>query len=73
MRTINWDTEVLIVGAGPTGLTAAIELARLGIQFRIVEKRPRRSIHSKALGIQSGSFEQTMEFKFYGSAGFERL
>lgn len=34
------DTQVLIVGAGPTGLTLAIELARRGVGFRIVEKTP---------------------------------
>ena len=31
------DTDVLIAGAGPIGLTAAIELARRGIDFRIVD------------------------------------
>ncbi len=31
--------NVLIVGAGPTGLTAAIELARQGVVPEIVEKR----------------------------------
>ncbi len=32
------DTDVLVVGAGPTGLTAAIELARRGIAVHIVDK-----------------------------------
>ncbi|MBR7679246.1 FAD-dependent monooxygenase, partial [Streptomyces daliensis] len=31
-------TDVLIVGAGPTGLTAAGELARRGIDCRVVDK-----------------------------------
>ncbi|MDG4766477.1 FAD-dependent monooxygenase [Solwaraspora sp. WMMD406] len=31
-------TEVLIVGAGPTGLTAAIELARRGVDCQVVDK-----------------------------------
>jgi len=31
------DTEVLIAGAGPIGLTAGIELARRGIGCRIVD------------------------------------
>ena len=30
--------QVLIVGAGPTGLTAALELSRLGIPVRIIDK-----------------------------------
>lgn len=33
------ETPVLIVGAGPVGLTAAILLARLGIDCRVVERR----------------------------------
>ncbi|RSM77339.1 FAD-binding protein [Kibdelosporangium aridum] len=32
------DTEVLIAGAGPTGLVLAIELARRGVNVRIVDK-----------------------------------
>src|SRR5438132_10808914 len=31
--------RVLIVGAGPTGLTAALELSRLGIAVRIIDKQ----------------------------------
>lgn len=39
------ETEVLIVGAGPTGLTVAVELARRGVPCRVVEERrlPRQS------------------------------
>ena len=44
--------EVLIVGAGPVGLTLALELQRFGIRFRIVEKKAERSATSKALGLQ---------------------
>jgi len=33
------DPKVLIVGAGPTGLTAAVELARYGIIPDLIEKR----------------------------------
>jgi 2-polyprenyl-6-methoxyphenol hydroxylase-like FAD-dependent oxidoreductase len=32
---------VLIVGAGPTGLTATLELSRLGIAVRLIEKAPK--------------------------------
>ncbi|MEY9200160.1 2-polyprenyl-6-methoxyphenol hydroxylase-like FAD-dependent oxidoreductase [Sinorhizobium fredii] len=32
------DTEVLIVGAGPTGLTLALWLARLGVDIRVIDK-----------------------------------
>lgn len=34
------QTEVLIVGAGPTGLVLALWLARLGIQVRIIDRSP---------------------------------
>jgi 2-polyprenyl-6-methoxyphenol hydroxylase-like FAD-dependent oxidoreductase len=36
------DIDVLIAGAGPSGLVLAVELARRGVAFRIVERRPRR-------------------------------
>jgi 2-polyprenyl-6-methoxyphenol hydroxylase-like FAD-dependent oxidoreductase len=45
-------TEVLIVGAGPTGLVLAGQLARLGVSFRIIDKSPHPSTTSKALGLQ---------------------
>ena len=35
-------SPVLIVGAGPTGLTAALELSRLGVGVRIVDRAPER-------------------------------
>ncbi len=48
---------VLIVGAGPTGLTAALELSRLGVGVRIIDRAPERSMTSRALGIQSRTVE----------------
>lgn len=36
-------TDVLICGAGVTGLTLAIELARHGVSFRLIEKVTTRS------------------------------
>jgi 2-polyprenyl-6-methoxyphenol hydroxylase-like FAD-dependent oxidoreductase len=51
------DVPVLIVGAGPTGLTAALELSRLGIGVRIVDRAPHRSPTSRALGIQARTVE----------------
>jgi 2-polyprenyl-6-methoxyphenol hydroxylase-like FAD-dependent oxidoreductase len=36
-----FDTQVLVVGAGPVGLTLAIDLARRGVQVTIVERRYR--------------------------------
>ena len=51
------DVPVLIAGAGPTGLTAALELSRLGIGVRIVDREPERSLTSRALGIQARTVE----------------
>jgi 2-polyprenyl-6-methoxyphenol hydroxylase-like FAD-dependent oxidoreductase len=51
------DVPVLIVGAGPTGLTAALELSRLGVGVRIVDRAPERSLTSRALGIQARTVE----------------
>ncbi|HIF39308.1 MAG TPA: FAD-dependent monooxygenase [Gemmatimonadetes bacterium] len=43
--------EVLIVGAGPTGLTAGIELARQGIIPQVIDKKEKPSSLSRAVGI----------------------
>ena len=43
--------RILIVGAGPTGLTAAVELARLGIMPWVIEKRKTTSNLSRAVGV----------------------
>ena len=44
---------VLIVGAGLTGLTAALELSRLGIPVRLVDKRPGPSATPRILVVHS--------------------
>ncbi|MFD6160932.1 FAD-dependent monooxygenase [Nocardia sp. NPDC060256] len=47
------NTEVLIVGAGPTGLTLANELLVAGVSTTLVDKLARRSQISKAGGVQT--------------------
>ena len=43
---------VLIVGAGPTGLTAAMELSRFGIPVRLIDKAPAPDPKaSRAIGV----------------------
>lgn len=49
--------DVLIVGAGPTGLTLACQLARFGVRFRIIDKQPDRARESRALAVQARSLE----------------
>ncbi|GAA3048517.1 FAD-dependent oxidoreductase [Streptomyces olivoverticillatus] len=51
------ETEVLIVGAGPTGLVLAIDLARRGIRHRIVDQSERGFPGSRGTGIQPRTLE----------------
>jgi 2-polyprenyl-6-methoxyphenol hydroxylase-like FAD-dependent oxidoreductase len=49
--------QVLIVGAGPTGLTLACELARRGVPFRLVEAAPGPQPGSRGKGVQPRTLE----------------
>lgn len=49
--------QVLIIGAGPTGLFMGYELARQGISFRIIDQKPEHTQHSNAMGIQTRTLE----------------
>lgn len=49
--------RVLVVGAGPVGLTMACELARFGIPLRIIDKARQRTDKSKALVLWSRTLE----------------
>ncbi|MCY0936555.1 FAD-dependent monooxygenase [Streptomyces sp. H34-S4] len=50
-------TDVLIVGAGPVGLSAAAELVRRGVSCRLVDRLAARLPYAKAVGIQPRTLE----------------
>jgi 2-polyprenyl-6-methoxyphenol hydroxylase-like FAD-dependent oxidoreductase len=50
-------TEVLIVGAGPTGLVLALWLQRLGVSVRIIDKTAEPGTTSRALAVQARTLE----------------
>jgi 2-polyprenyl-6-methoxyphenol hydroxylase-like FAD-dependent oxidoreductase len=51
------DCEVLVVGAGPTGLVLALWLTKLGARARIVDKTAEPGTTSRALAIQARTLE----------------
>jgi len=51
------DTDVLVVGAGPVGLTAACQLARLGVRVRVVDLLAQPTTESRAVGVHARSLE----------------
>lgn len=52
-----FETDVLVVGAGPVGLLMAVELARSGVRTTIVERAGDRSYFCKALGVSARTLE----------------
>lgn len=51
------EAPVLIAGAGPTGLTLALWLTKLGVPVRIIDKLPAAAPYSRALGVQARTLE----------------
>src|SRR5581483_1764328 len=51
------SAEVVVVGAGPSGLFAAHELARHGIQARVFERTPEPHRQARATAVQPGTLE----------------
>src|SRR6266481_5980978 len=51
------NMDVIIVGAGPTGLTLACDLARRGVPFRIVDKATEPFTGSRGKGVQPRTLE----------------
>jgi 2-polyprenyl-6-methoxyphenol hydroxylase-like FAD-dependent oxidoreductase len=52
-----YETNVLIVGAGPTGLTLALDLARRAISFRLIDAAASPFAGSRGKGIQPRTLE----------------
>jgi 2-polyprenyl-6-methoxyphenol hydroxylase-like FAD-dependent oxidoreductase len=53
----SYDADVLVVGAGPVGLTLALDLARRGVRVRLVDRAPGTFPGSRAKGIQPRTLE----------------
>jgi 2-polyprenyl-6-methoxyphenol hydroxylase-like FAD-dependent oxidoreductase len=51
------QTDVLIIGAGPTGLVLALWLTRLGVRVRIIDKTAEAGTTSRALAVQARTLE----------------
>ncbi len=51
------STDVLIVGAGPTGFMAANQLQRFGVDFLIIDSKSKPTIESRALAVSARSME----------------
>ncbi|RTL64564.1 MAG: FAD-binding protein [Pseudonocardiaceae bacterium] len=52
-----YSTDVVVVGAGPIGLTAALELRRRGVACRVVDKLLEPPQYAKAVGVQARTLE----------------
>ena len=50
-------TDVIIVGAGPTGLALACQFIRHGVDFVILDKKETTTPYSKAIGVQARTLE----------------
>ena len=51
------ETDVLIIGAGPTGLVLALWLTHLGVRVRIIDKAGEPGTTSRALAVQARTLE----------------
>src|SRR5215510_14126915 len=51
------ETDVLIIGAGPTGLHLACQLLRYGIDFVVIDKNAEVTPYSKAIGVHARTLE----------------
>jgi 2-polyprenyl-6-methoxyphenol hydroxylase-like FAD-dependent oxidoreductase len=55
--TANADADVIVVGAGPSGLVAALELVRQGVRVRVVDRKPAPVGQSRATIVHARTLE----------------
>jgi 2-polyprenyl-6-methoxyphenol hydroxylase-like FAD-dependent oxidoreductase len=55
---MNTDVDVVVVGAGPTGLMLAGDLARAGVSCAVLERHPERSNLTRAFAVHARTLEQ---------------
>jgi 2-polyprenyl-6-methoxyphenol hydroxylase-like FAD-dependent oxidoreductase len=75
---MNEPLDVLIAGAGPTGTTLAIDLARRGLDVRIIDKATHSFEGSRAKGLQPRTLEVfddlgALDDVLAGSSDYPRL
>ena len=64
------EPQVMIIGAGPVGLSCALELARFGVRSVVFEKHPGTSFHPKTRNFNTRSMEIVAA---WGKATYARL
>jgi 2-polyprenyl-6-methoxyphenol hydroxylase-like FAD-dependent oxidoreductase len=57
MTAMTTDIDVLVVGAGPTGLTLGCELRRRGVACRVIDRAATFHVHSRGKGLQPRTLE----------------
>src|SRR5215813_11675827 len=62
------DTDVLVVGAGPTGLMLANQLGRRGVRVRIIDRHEGPTRETRALGVQARTLEIYQHLGIVGQA-----
>ena len=55
--SLSTKTDVIIIGAGPTGLALACQFIRYGVDFVMLDKNETTTPHSKAIGVQARTLE----------------